>query len=130
MAIFISNKHIYVQFVDDVAHQTLAHVTTVGGGAKLNVETAKAIGEKAAAAAKEKNIVKVVVDRGGFKYHGRVKALVESAMAAGVKISDKPPRIREEKAEKKPEGKKESKEAKAPKGEAKPKEAKPKKEKA
>ncbi|MCL1856183.1 MAG: 50S ribosomal protein L18 [Kiritimatiellaeota bacterium] len=108
MAIAISNAHIYVQFVDDVAHRTLAHVTSVGMGAKLNVETAKQMGEKAAAAALAAGIVLVVVDRGGFKFHGRVKAIVDAAVASGIKISEKPPRIRPERktaAEKKPEKK-------------------------
>ena len=120
MAIFISNKHMYVQFVDDAAHMTLAHVTTIGSDTKVNVASAKVIGEKAAAAAKDKKIEKVVIDRGGFRFHGRVKAIVDAAVAGGIKISDKPPRVREEKEEKKPEAK-EGKEAKA---------AKPKKEKA
>ena len=100
MAIAISNCHIYVQFVDDVAHKTLAHVTTLGMDAKLNVATAKVIGEKAAAAATAVGITMVVVDRGGFKFHGRVKAIVDAAIAGGIKISEKPPRIREEKAKK------------------------------
>ena len=100
MAIAISNCHIYVQFVDDVARKTLAHVTTLGMGAKVNVATAKEIGEKAAQAATAVGISMVVVDRGGFKFHGRVKALVDAAIAGGIKISEKPPRIREEKAKK------------------------------
>ena len=125
MAIAISNSHIYVQFVDDVAHQTLAHVTSVGMGAKLNVATATLMGEKAAAAAVAKGICLVVVDRGGFKYHGRVKAIVEAAIANGIKISEKPPRIREEKKPK--EDKKPKKEEPAP---AKEKAPKAKKEKA
>jgi len=129
MAIFISNKHMYVQFVDDAAHMTLAHVTTIGSDTKVNVASAKVIGEKAAAAAKDKKIEKVVIDRGGFRFHGRVKAIVDAAVAGGIKISDKPPKVREEKIEKKPEAKKEGKEGKAPKGDA-PKGDKPKKEKA
>jgi len=114
MAIAISNCHIYVQFVDDVAGKTLAHVTTLGMGAKVNVATAKAVGEKAAAAATAVGITMVVVDRGGFKFHGRVKALVDAAVAGGIKISEKPPRIREEKKAKEEPAPAEKKE-KAPK---------------
>jgi len=51
--------------------------------------TAKILGEKAAEAAKAKGIVRVVVDRGGFAYHGRVKTIVESAVAAGLSITSK-----------------------------------------
>jgi large subunit ribosomal protein L18 len=89
MSINLSNRNINVQFIDDDAATTLASYTTVGTDSKLNVETAKAAGAKAAEAALAKGISLVVVDRGGFKYHGRVKALVESAVAAGVKISAK-----------------------------------------
>ena len=133
MAIYISNCHIYVQFVDDVAQKTLAQVTTLGAGVKVNVESAKAIGEKAAAAATAKGIAKVVVDRGGFRFHGRVKAIVDAAMAAGIRISDKPPKVREEKVEEAKEAKKpsskEKKEAKDA-GAKDASKAKPKKEKA
>ena len=89
MSIHLSNKNITVQFIDDDAANTIASYTTVGTDSKLNVETAKAAGAKAAEAALAKGISLVVVDRGGFKYHGRVKALVEAAVAAGVKISAK-----------------------------------------
>ena len=126
MAIFISNAHMYVQFVDDVAGVTLASVTTLGTeNAKVNVATATVLGEKAADAAAAKNIVMVVVDRGGFRFHGRVKAIVDAAMAKGLKISEKPPKPPKEKA------KKEEAPAKKEKGDkGGDKAAKPKKEKA
>ena len=91
MAINISNKHMYVQFVDDRAMNTLAFVSTLkkGESRPCNLETAKWIGERAASAAKDKGISIVVVDRGGFKFHGRVKQIVDSAVAAGLKISEK-----------------------------------------
>lgn len=91
MAINISNKHMYVQFVDDRAMNTLAFVSTLKKGEShpCNLETAKWIGERAAGAAKDKGISIVVVDRGGFKFHGRVKQIVDSAVAAGLKISEK-----------------------------------------
>jgi len=89
MAIFISNSYMYVQFVDDDARNTLACATTLGMDANPNMATAKILGEKAAEAAKAKGIVRVVVDRGGFAYHGRVKTIVESAVAAGLSITSK-----------------------------------------
>lgn len=89
MSLYFSNKNIVVQFIDDDASRTLAAVSTVGAGAKLNVATAKDVGAKAAAAALEKGIKVVVVDRGGFAFHGRVKELVDAAVAAGIKISEK-----------------------------------------
>lgn len=89
MAIFISNKHMYVQFVDDKAMNTLASASTLKDKKPCNLETAKWLGEQAAEAAKGKGISLVVVDRGGFKFHGRVKQIVESAVAAGLKISKK-----------------------------------------
>jgi large subunit ribosomal protein L18 len=92
MAIFISNAHMYVQFVDDDAHRTLAFVSTLKMGANVNCETAAKLGAAAAEAALAKDIRKVVVDRGGFQYHGRVKAIVDAAVQAGLSITtaDKP----------------------------------------
>ena len=97
MAIFISNAHMYVQFVDDVAGATLASVTTLGTEAKVNIASAKTLGEKAADVAVAKNIGMVVVDRGGFRFHGRVKAIVDAAVGKGLKISEKPPKAPKEK---------------------------------
>jgi large subunit ribosomal protein L18 len=89
MAIYISNKHMYVQFIDDDAMTTLASVSSLKDGAKANLAEAKEVGKNAAEAAKAKNISLVVVDRGGFPFHGRVKEIVDSAVAAGLKISVK-----------------------------------------
>lgn len=89
MAISVSNKHIYVQFIDDENGVTMAGVSTLGGDLKRNVATAKTVGAKAAEAAKEKGIANVVVDRGGYKFHGRVKAIVEAFRAAGVSTAHK-----------------------------------------
>ncbi|MDD2460124.1 MAG: 50S ribosomal protein L18 [Kiritimatiellia bacterium] len=89
MAICISNKHMYVQFIDDVAMRTLAATSTLKEAKPCNLETAKQVGEQAAGVAKEKGISIVVVDRGGFKFHGRVKQIVEAATAAGLKISER-----------------------------------------
>ena len=87
MSVFLSNKHAYVQFIDDVAAQTLASASTVAGelkGAPLNAETAKALGAAAAAAAKAKGITTVVFDRGGFVYSKRLRALADAAREAGL----------------------------------------------
>jgi large subunit ribosomal protein L18 len=91
MAICISNKHMYVQFIDDDAQCTLAATSTLKAdeACKCNIETAKLVGEQAASAAKEKGISLVVVDRGGSKFHGRIKQIVDSAVAAGLKITEK-----------------------------------------
>lgn len=89
MAICVSNKHMYVQFIDDAAMHTLASTSTLKDAKHCNLETAKLVGEKAANVAKEKGISIVVVDRGGLKYHGRVKQIVEAATAAGLKISER-----------------------------------------
>ena len=89
MAIAMSNKNINVQFIDDDAGNTLASYSTVGTDAKLNIATAKDAGAKAAEAALAKGISLVVVDRGGFKYTGRVAAIVEACVAGGVAISTK-----------------------------------------
>lgn len=91
MSLYFSNKHITVQFIDDEKAATLAAVTSAGTDAKLNVATAREIGAKAAEAAKAKGVTVVVVDRGGYAFHGRVKALVEAAVAAGLSISARKP---------------------------------------
>jgi len=96
MAICISNKHMYVQFIDDGAMHTLASTSTLKETKPCNLETAKLVGEQAASLAKEKGISIVVVDRGGFKFHGRVKQIVEAATSAGLKITDRVAEVAEE----------------------------------
>jgi large subunit ribosomal protein L18 len=89
MAVCFTGQHIYVQFIDDVAGKTLAAASSNAGdgkGTKANLAGARKIGALAAAAAKAKNIREVVFDRGGFKYHGRVKALADAAREAGLKF--------------------------------------------
>ena len=89
MSVCISNRNIFVQFIDDDAMTTLASASTIGRQAPLNLATARLIGQAAAEAALAKGIARVVVDRGGFRYHGRVREIVEAAVAAGLSISDK-----------------------------------------
>ena len=87
--VFRSAKHIYAQVIDDDAGVTLAAPSTMDkdfedyGG---NVEAAKKVGESIAKKCLDKGITEVVYDRGGFVYHGRVKALAEGAREAGLKL--------------------------------------------
>jgi large subunit ribosomal protein L18 len=88
MSVCFTGKNIYVQFIDDVVGRTLASSSTLvaGNGVKANMDGAKKVGALAAQQAKEKKITEVVFDRGGFKYHGRVKALADAAREAGLKF--------------------------------------------
>ena len=88
MSICVTNKNMYVQFVDDDAGRTLAQANSLKD-AHANLATAKALGAAAAEAAKAAGISTVVVDRGGNKYTGRVAAIVESAVEAGLSVSAK-----------------------------------------
>ncbi len=90
LSVFRSDKHIYAQVIDDVNGVTLASASSIEKDNKLenggNTEAAKVVGELVAKRALEKNIETVVFDRSGYLYHGRVKALAESARAAGLKF--------------------------------------------
>jgi large subunit ribosomal protein L18 len=89
LAVFRSVAHIYAQVIDDVAGTTLVSASSVDKGAKTdggNVAAAKTIGKLVAERAREKGIKSVVFDRGGYQYHGRVKALADAARAAGLEF--------------------------------------------
>jgi large subunit ribosomal protein L18 len=89
LAVFRSVAHIYAQIIDDGAGQTLVSASSVDKGGKTNggnVAAAKAIGKLVAERAQEKGIKAVVFDRGGYQYHGRVKALADAARAAGLEF--------------------------------------------
>lgn len=90
MAVCFSNENIHVQFIDDDAGKTLAAASTVSKAApkdaSANVKGAKAIGALAAKNAMDKGIKEVVFDRGGMRYHGKVKALADAAREAGLKF--------------------------------------------
>jgi large subunit ribosomal protein L18 len=90
LSVFRSLNHIYVQAIDDSTGKTLfaASSTEVKGKSKGtgNRDAAKAVGELIANKCKDKGIESVVFDRGGYLYHGRVKALAEAARAAGLKF--------------------------------------------
>lgn len=88
LSVFISNKHISAQLIDDTAHSTIAQISTVG---KKNIgetmtDQAVWVGTEIAKKAKSAKIKKVVFDRGGRKYHGRIKALAEAARAGGLEF--------------------------------------------
>ncbi len=84
MAVYISNRYIYVQVIDDDAQKTLCSVSSLGD--KCTVETARELGAKAAAVALSKDITQVVFDRGGFTFGSRLRALTDSAREAGLKL--------------------------------------------
>ncbi len=85
LCVFRSIKHIYAQLIDDDKGKTLVFAN--GDGLKgSKVEIAKGVGKLIAQKASEKKIEKVVFDRGGYKYHGRVKSLAEGAREAGLKF--------------------------------------------
>jgi large subunit ribosomal protein L18 len=88
MCVSVTNKHMYVQLVDDVAAVTLATVSTLSKelAGKNNTATAQRLGTQAAEIAKTKGISEVVFDRGGHAYNGRVKAIAEAARTAGIKL--------------------------------------------
>lgn len=88
MSICLTNKNMYVQFIDDDAQKTLASASSLKEK-NANLETAKKLGAAAADAAKAAGIQTVVVDRGGFKFTGRVAAIVASAVEAGLSVSAK-----------------------------------------
>jgi large subunit ribosomal protein L18 len=86
--VYRSLNHIYAQLIDDAAGVTLASASTLASKSKTggNVMAAKEVGKLIAERAKEKGITKVVFDRGGYLYHGRVKALAEAAREAGLEF--------------------------------------------
>jgi large subunit ribosomal protein L18 len=93
LAIFRSINHIYAQVIDDQQGHTLAAAASTEkdlqkalGGKGGNVEGAKLIGKAVAERAKDKGITRVVFDRGGYLYHGRVKALADAARQAGLEF--------------------------------------------
>lgn len=89
LAVFRSVKHIYAQVIDDAAGHTLAAASSGEKGASFdggNVAGAKEVGRLVAERAKEKGIKTIVFDRGGYQYHGRIKALADAAREAGLEF--------------------------------------------
>src|SRR5712692_7839580 len=92
LSVFRSSKHIYAQVIDDIKGETLASASSLEKAMReslktgANVEAAKAVGKLLAERATAKGVRDVVFDRGGYLYHGRVKALADAARAAGLKF--------------------------------------------
>lgn len=88
LSVFISNQHITAQIVDDSKQKTIVYVTTVGQKSLSGTMTEKAvtIGTEVAKKAKAAKVSKVVLDRNGRLYHGRIKALADAARAGGLEF--------------------------------------------
>jgi len=92
MSVFKSNKHIYAQLIDDINSHTLVAVSSLSNdiedqvNGKTGDEQAQIIGKHLADKALSANIKKVVFDRGGYKYHGQIKAIAEAAREGGLQL--------------------------------------------
>ncbi len=91
LAVFRSNRHIVAQVIDDTSGRTIAAASSLetgvrGAGGTGNVAAATKVGELVAERAKAAGVDKVVFDRGGFLYHGRVAAVADAARAAGLEL--------------------------------------------
>ena len=92
LSVFFSGRHVYAQVIDDPAGRTLAAAGTVESAVRgvaeprANKTSAEKVGQLIAARAAEKQVKRVVFDRGGFKYHGKVKALADAARAGGLEF--------------------------------------------
>jgi large subunit ribosomal protein L18 len=86
MAVYRSNRHIYVQLIDDVHAATIASASDAEVGGDSPIARAKAVGELIAGRAKDAGVATVVFDRGGRLYHGRVAAVAEGAREGGLQI--------------------------------------------
>lgn len=85
--VYRSLKHIYAQVVDDTRGRTLAAASTLSlPGDGLKMDRAREVGKALAEAARRAGVKQVVLDRGGYKYHGRVKALAEGARQGGLEF--------------------------------------------
>ncbi len=87
LSVHRTGKHIYAQVIDDAAGKTLAAASTLGAKVSgANVDAARQVGADIAAAAKNAGVTTVVFDRGGFLFHGRVKALADAAREGGLEF--------------------------------------------
>lgn len=89
LAVYRSNRYIYAQIIDDVQGATLVSASSVESelrSERLTVDTAAKVGSLLGSRAKEAGIDAVVFDRGGYKYHGRIKALADAAREAGLEF--------------------------------------------
>ena len=92
LSVYRSNQHIYAQLIDDTNSKTLLACSTLDRAVKLSLSTSctceasRLIGEKLAELSLQKNITKIVFDRGPYLYHGRIKALADGARAGGLQF--------------------------------------------
>jgi large subunit ribosomal protein L18 len=92
LAVFKSGRHIYAQVIDDATGSTLAHASSLDPGLRgkaktgANVAGARRVGQLVAERAKQKGVARVVFDRGGYIYHGKVKALADAAREGGLEF--------------------------------------------
>ena len=89
LSVHRSGRHMYAQIIDDAAGKTIASASTLVKGSKgpgANIEAAAKVGAELAAAAKQAGVTSVVFDRGGFLFHGRVKALADAAREGGLEF--------------------------------------------
>jgi large subunit ribosomal protein L18 len=92
LAVFKSGRHIYAQVIDDATGSTLAHASSLDATVReklktgANVAGARRVGQLVAERAKQKGIARVVFDRGGYIYHGKVKALADAAREGGLEF--------------------------------------------
>jgi large subunit ribosomal protein L18 len=86
LSVYRSNSNIFAQIIDDAQGVTLVEASSLGAKKPGNIDQAKLVGAELAKKAKAKKITKVVFDRGGYLYHGRVKALADAAREAGLEF--------------------------------------------
>ena len=92
LSVYKSNEHIYAQIIDDTTSKTLVSCSTIDRAIKMNClntrtcESARMTGKKLAELSLQKNITKIVFDRGSYLYHGRIKALAEGARIGGLEF--------------------------------------------
>ncbi|WP_427969018.1 50S ribosomal protein L18 [Altererythrobacter sp.] len=87
LSVHRTGRHIYAQIIDDKEGRTVASASTLGGKSSgANVDAAAKVGKDIAAAAKKAGVTTVVFDRGGFLFHGRVKALADAAREGGLEF--------------------------------------------
>ncbi|WP_347301896.1 50S ribosomal protein L18 [Croceibacterium sp. TMG7-5b_MA50] len=87
LSVHRSGRHIYAQVIDDAAGRTVASASTLGLSASgANIDAATEVGRKVAEAAKAAGVTTVVFDRGGYLFHGRVKALADAAREGGLEF--------------------------------------------
>lgn len=91
LAVFKSNRHLYAQLIDDIQMRTVAAASSLelrkaGGSATNSIETAEQLGKLVAERAMAKGLTAAVFDRGGFRFHGKVRALAEGARRQGLAL--------------------------------------------